>query len=943
MLTFALLKTNTALIMRNLLVTLFTLISVLSYAQKGKISGVVKDKDMDLEPLAFVNVYVQGNTSIGTTTDFDGNYVLSLNPGKHTIVFDFVGYKPVKKAIDVVAGKTQNIQVIMETLADALEAVIISVKTNKESEKALIAEQKEAVVIVESIGAEQLSKAGVSDAAAATAKIAGVQKNESSGDVYIRGLGDRYLFTTMNGLPIPSDNIEKKNIDLNLFPTSIIQNVGISKTYDTSSYADQTSGHVNIISKEYTSSVKGVKVGLGTGVNSNVVGVFGNFKASQNNNDIVFGYYNSNLTPGTALLEQSWNTETQNIPLDYSFSITGGNKFAVNDKQDLSIVLSLSNSKSYSYQYGTFSQYRANSRNNAFNDVEEFGTSMNTTALIDLKYQFGKNHDIKLSNLYINKLSDNVYEQGRDGFGFVFDQQPAEYGAFIRDQNTKQTTILVNQLLGNHHINEKNKLNWAFGINSVQANEPNRIRNEVNFGTQENNRLEPFNTVDPGFVRYAYVGGFQQRKSNQEIKDFEYNAKLNYQLTVIDEEAQRVRFNLGANYRNRLRDFKSKFDGFIVTNIGNKNSFSVNSIDDLSQGFKQENLDNGYLKYQNQLPDTYKANLNIGAAYLNTDMKFGSLTLGVGVRFEQDIIDLKEWDVNNYPGRVGSSKKEYQNFLPSFTIKKELNEQHTLRFAGSKTITLPEFKELAPFNYASQTGRITSGNPELIASTNYNLDVKWEFFPVKQGLVSATVFYKMIQDPINRSLSTGSSGYFTYSNTGERANVLGLEIENKIGLYESDTFGKLDLKSNATYMYHNQDLKREFQFSNVTQSGLAGASDYIINAGLNYSNNKENELNAALSANYSSDKIFSLGAPESFTNSKTIFNDEIIEKGFLTLDFVVSKQLTDKLKIKGSVKNMLNPSIEQTQDVTTRKGVSTKIVSSYKRGIDAGLSLNYSF
>lgn len=925
--------------MRNLLVTFFTLMSVVTFAQsKGTISGKVQDKDMGLEPLPFVSIYDNANNTVGTTSDFDGNYTIQLTPGVHTIVFEFVGYKTIKKQFTVKAGDKQNVTIVMESVADALDAVVLTAVINKESEEALLAVQKEKVEIVESIGAIQLSKAGVSDAAAATAKIAGVQKSQSSGDVYIRGLGDRYLLTTMNGLPIPSDNVENKNIDLNLFPTSIIQNVGISKTYSTASYADQSSGHVNIVSKEYARGDDNVKVGLGFGMNSNVVGKFGDFKATQNINNITFGYHSSDLSTKEALIGQSWNTETQAVPLNYSFSVVGGNKFEVNDNDDLSFILSLSHSRSYDYAEGTFASYRANSRNTEFSNTEEFNTSINTTALLDIKYDLGKDNDIKLTSLYISKLSDNVYEQGRDGLGYVLDQQPAFYGAFVRDQNTKQTTILVNQLLGDHYINEKNKINWALGLNNVKADEPNRIRNEVNFGTQENNDLYD-DVVEVGVVEYAFVGDYQQRKSRQSIQDVEYNGLVNYQYTLVDEEDKTIHFNAGANYRNRSRDFISKFDGLGIVDV----SLQVSSIDNLSEGFTQDNLDNNIIEYKDQLPDTYEAELNIMAGYLNTDMRFGTLTLGFGVRYEQDIINLINWDVNNYPGRVGSDKSEYQNLLPSFTIKEELNDKHTIRLAGSKTITLPEFKELAPFNYVSPTGRVTGGSPDLMASTNYNLDAKWEFFPSKEELLSVTAFYKMIQDPINRRQVRGSSGYFSYANTGEKANVYGLELENKSNIYESETFGKLDLKSNVTYMIHNQDLFEEFQYNNKKDIGLSGASDFIINGGLSYSDEKENEFNATLSANYSSDKIFSLGTPESLTSSDILFNDEIIEKGFVTLDLVISKELTEKLKLKGSFKNLLNPCIDQEQDIKTNRGISTKTVSSYTRGIDVGVSLSYTF
>ena len=159
----------------------------------------------------------------GSTTDFDGKYSFSVPVGTHIVQFSFLGYKTVEKTFTIVAGQTITINQLMSAEEGvALDDVVVRATTTREKESALLLEQKKAVVIKESIGAERLSKVGVSNASAATTKISGVTKSEGSGDIYIRGLGDRYLSTTMNGLPIPSDNVANKNIDLSLLSTNVI-------------------------------------------------------------------------------------------------------------------------------------------------------------------------------------------------------------------------------------------------------------------------------------------------------------------------------------------------------------------------------------------------------------------------------------------------------------------------------------------------------------------------------------------------------------------------------------------------------------------------------------------------------------------------------------------------------------------------------------------------
>ena len=141
-------------------------------------------------------------------------------------------------------------------------------------------------------------------------------------------------------------------------------------------------------------------------------------------------------------------------------------------------------------------------------------------------------------------------------------------------------------------------------------------------------------------------------------------------------------------------------------------------------------------------------------------------------------------------------------------------------------------------------------------------------------------------------------------------------------------------------MWFKQDLLPDFEYNNKTELGLQGAAGFISNASLSFSNKKENEFTATLTGNYSSDKILALGAPEDFQNSDRLFNNEIIEKGFATVDLVISQKFNDKISLKITGKNLLNPKIEQTQEIAPLSGIkSTEIVSSYRKGMSLNISL----
>ena len=912
-----------------LFIALIALSQVLTAQDKGTLKGLLTDKETNNDPLPFANVFIKG-TSIGATTDFDGNYSIKVPAGTHVVSFSFLGYKTVEKTFTIKSGETVVLNQVMSAEEGVgLDEVVIKTSTSKESANALLLEQKKATVIKESIGAQTLAKVGVSNAANATTKISGVTKSEGTGSIYIRGLGDRYLSTTMNGLPIPSDDVSNKNINLNLFSTSVIKNVGISKTYTTFSYADQGSGNVDIGSKEYTK--KGFSITVSGGTNTNVAGLSEDFRTPVINNDVTLGFHKKTFALQDLITNQGWGTEAMSTPINFSGSFTAANKFTVLGK-DVAVFLTGSHSKSFTHQKGVFNSYRSNVLDNRFSDAEQYSSVANTTGYVNFKIKLNDNNKLKYNTLFVNTGTTNLYEQGRNGLGYVFDQDPQEEGAFVRDQNFKQTTMFVNQLMGEHKWNESNTINWAGGYNFVLAEEPNRIRNEVNILDITNSPL----------IQYSHVGDYQQRKSTQKIQDKEYTAFIENKWALgakNEDDDKPYSLNYGVNFRHKERTFKSLFVGVRAKD------FTAPSIDDLSETFTPTNFNNG-LRLRVGEVDRYNADLDIMAGYVNFDFQLNEKLSGnLGLRYERNELDVT-WDVTNYVGRLGTINRVYESLYPSVNLKYEIKENQYLRFASSITQTLPEFKELAPFEYVSPTGRVIKGNPELEKSDIYNLDLKYEMFPQRGQLFSATAFYKQIINPINLAQARGSSGNFVYSNTGDEAEVYGVELEAKTDLIKNDDDeGVLNITGNITKMWLKQDLLKDFQYKDITESSLQGASDFIINSSLSYSDKKEKEFIATLTGNYSSDKIFALGSPEDFANSASLYNDEILEKGFVALDLVVSKKLTDNLVVKFVGRNLLNPEIKQTQKV---RDLITEIetnqtVLSYKKGSQLTLSVKYTF
>ena len=236
-------------------------------AQTGAISGIILDKTTK-EPLVGATVQVLG-TTLGIAADLDGKYYLSLEPGTYTLQVRFVGYKDIVRENVNVQGETV-LNFEMETDAEVLGEVKVRGKKNRENERVLQLERQEASIAIENIGAKEMSLKGASNVQEGVKKITGISI-AGAGQLIVRGLGDRYSTTTLNGLPIASPNPDNKLIPLDLFPSSTVQNITVSKVYEVSTFADYSGAHIDIGTKT-AGGTDFLSLGVSTGAAFNTIG-----------------------------------------------------------------------------------------------------------------------------------------------------------------------------------------------------------------------------------------------------------------------------------------------------------------------------------------------------------------------------------------------------------------------------------------------------------------------------------------------------------------------------------------------------------------------------------------------------------------------------------------------------------------------------------------------
>ncbi len=914
----------------------------------GSIVGALTDKDYNNEPLAFANVFINGSTK-GTTSDFDGLYAIEDLPvGTYSVVYSFVGYETVTiDDILVETNKATTMNVPMGASAAALDEVFIKSTTRKESEVSLLREQKNATAIKQSIGAEELARKGVSDAAGAIAKISGVSKQEGGGNVYVRGLGDRYQNTTYNGLSLPSNDIERKNIDLSLFSSDIIQNVSVSKAYDAQFYGDFAAGNVNVTSKDYSGKFF-MDIQAGSGINTTASGKA--FVKSEGTS--FFGYYNRyDNNPFAVILSHGLDPVDAYDPIAFNGAITGGTSFEFKNNSRLSLFFTGSFSNNFEYREGEATEFSTVEKK-SFPKAEEYEYGTNTTGMVNLVYKINNDHKVSFNSLFVNDATDEVGYFGIGGGGRNRDAiLDTDKGFYQMNVQFTQDMIFVNQLTGSHRVDDKFKVDWGAGYNKVFARQPDRKRITLE---RYDLALDGDPNTNPSFFNNI---NFDNQRYFQNIEDEELNSRINLEYTA----SEKLKFNFGYNGRTKERYFDNIRYGYEiiepntpVTDVNNFNDvFTVENLGVVYNTFvfnpiwPEGGIDN--TNYPGLSENTYIGNLDVHAAYVNAEIALGDKLLIVpGFRAESVTQSIK-YDVINLTETDPGFRDSYENFfLPSLNVRYALNEEQNLRFSASNTVSIPEFKEVAPFVYEDVSNRV-GGNPDLLSDPSfskiYNIDLKYEWFYGKSELLSLAAFGKQINDPINRVIANDATGTQRYFRSGDKAEVLGVEFEVKKNIMV-DEYSQpvLAVGFNATYTYTKQDLKSsEGIYSTTFEDGrteeLQGAAPVIVNADISYSptfGNYKPTLNAVFS--YFSDRIDAIGSGQL---------GNIVEKGVPTLNFVFKNDIGDNFEVNATAFNLLNPNIQYVREtdngdifVTSPNG---KGIASYKRGINLSLQLKYKF
>lgn len=890
--------------MRKLASLLLTLSATTALVQAENIKGTVVDKTTK-EPLIGATIQVAG-TTMGTITDFDGKFELpELENKAYTLIISYVSYQT--QEIQVDATKPQSLEVTLSSDDKQLNEVTVVARKNLEGEKALLLERKKASVAVENIGSKEMSIKGISNVEEGVKKITGISI-ASAGQLIVRGLGDRYSTTTLNGLPIASPNPDNKLIPLDLFPTSTVKNITVSKVYEANTFADYSGAHIDISTKESTGG-DFFNIGFNMGGQFNtLLQDFYTMDRAQllfKNPGIDSRFINMEKTEFETAVknENPFNTtfDVKNrisLP-NFSGNIAGGKDWEVGG-QTLSLLASFTASNGEQTTRDAFFRTleAGGSTLDRFN-YDSYAQELKLGALANLSYTLRTADHIGYTFFYSRNIVDTYMR--REGIDY-------EDHNLIGNNNTTHIYSLQNhQINGHHEFGKQWELNWSGSYSKTESNEPDR--RQLMF-EKDGDELKLFKLNRQETMRY--FGALNEEEWVGDIRSI-------YRF----DEKNFLRF--GAVYKDKQRDFNSTRFYYNLSKLNPE----ITDTYITSNFMGYDNVQNGtiVINRDQQPKDQYEAGHTIYAAFAETEYyPMDNFLLNIGLRCERS----EQWV--NYATDGGQAKRNELNsddLFPAVNMKYTLDPSNSLRLSVSRTVTRPSFIEMAPFLYQESYGSSQiRGNADLKNGYNYNLDLRYEFFDSNNvnNMIALTGYGKILQDPIERTqtLSGGAAVHsFQNASTGVAA---GLEVELRRELTRDIRVGV-----NGSFMYTNVKLPEDGGAYTNAQRALQGASPYLVNADISYTPTIRNEkpLTATLLYNLQGPRIHAVGISG--------LGDEK-QLPVHTLDFVASYQLNNHFSLKLEVTDLLNQDIVFKQE--TKNGDNLE-VERFKRG--TGFEIGFSY
>ena len=893
----------------NLILSILLLLPVFIQAQKGSISGKVIDAKI-AEGLIGCTVRLD-NGAGGAITDYEGNFMIANVPvGVHSISVGYTGYAE-KRIDDVVVknGEAATVNIALEeSTAQMIAEVVVTATAQRSSMSALTILQKNSAVVADGISAETIKRTPDRTTGDVIRRVSGASIQDNKFAI-IRGLNDRYNIALLNGALLSSTEPDRKAFSFDLFPSAMLDNLVVVKTAGADLPGEFAGGAILVNTKDIPDE-NYVRVNVGAGYNTvstfkpyqTAAGGATDFLGTDDGTRALPAGFPSATEFQTAtkadkvrysqMLPNDWAIEQKNSAAPNSnFQIATGLVTDPNRKVQFGSTFAVSYSNTNRLQTGERNDFDTQSQILAYND-QEFRNNVLWGSLLNTALKIGTRHKLILQGTY--STNSNTSITNREGREIEREQ----YVKYTFNEYT-ENHLLTSRIGGEHSFGLNNiRLSWGGGFNQMKSDVPalRRMFYSKPFDAGDDvpfRAFVPFGSADP-----FRSGRFYSSLSEDIVNG---NVDLNVPFAIAGTKQS---FKIGGLYQKKDRQFSARNLGFIRGKIAGFNSALLELPQD--QIFAPENINaDAFLLDEITNPsDAYNANSSLSAAYLMFDNKlFEKLRISWGVRFERFTQHMESFE---YPGNTPVNiNTEVNSWLPSANLTYSFNDKHQLRLSGSKTVSRPEFREIAPFAFFdNRLYAAVVGNPDLVPTDVYNADLRYEIYPGQNELFSVSLFYKKFNNPIEftfTSLGTGTRT-FSYQNIRSAENIgVELEVRKNLG-FVAPGLENVTVFANGTLGRSTLDLSNVSRFDPTRN--LQGQSPYIINGGITYSNPNWG-LSSTVVYNVIGDRVAQVG---------TEGYGDVYERHRHLLDFQISKTLWQRGEIKMTWGDIFSPDFIYYQD-----------------------------
>ncbi len=904
-------------------------------AETGRVQGQVVDAE-DGSPVGSARVRIEG-TEIGTLTDLNGRYRLREVPaGTHELTVGSLGYgRKTVTGVTVGAGEATQLDVTLAPEAVQVADLTVSVERERGSAAALLDEQRRSLAVSDAVGEQDISDLPASNAAESARQITGVTLSEGK-YVFVRGLGERYSQTTLNGSPLPSPDPERSVVPLDLFPAGFLQSVRIQKTYTPDREADFSGGTVEIRTREYPERFT-AKLSVGSSLNTrsqfrddylrsgggslDFLGIDDGSRGLPRAVEQELGGLDGGRLPsdpgtvermGESMLDGDLsrfspsNGSTPNN-MDWSFALGDGTQVFGDDfgyfvagsyssnhtlrtdeverkwrttafDPELVADREVQPNVNYEYSRGT-------------RDVE-WGGIANAT------YQPHPDHELTLKTLYDRHASDEARTYlgaNREDLGGVLRNERLRFVA--RDMGW-------GQLEGEHRLPGGVRVEWAGAASRANRREPG-LREAI-YKRGFNRDEEPFVLQNTGeSARYLFSDLTEDDLSGR------LDVTVPFALPLADRDAE---LQLGGSVRERGRDFAARrFRWRFSQGAGITSLDSALSRESVSG--RLESPGDMALTELREPGDTYRAEDDRRGGYGMLTLPLSErLTATLGARLESYSLTLSGRSDENSPGEEETlSDQDRTDVFPALNLKYAVTDAMNVRAAASRTANRPAFRELAPFQFTEAASlRQVYGNPGLEPAEIRSLDVRWEWFPAAGEALTLSGFYKELDRPIEQVFVATAGEAYSYQNA-ENGRLFGAEAgaRKRLGLLHPGGPGGLTLSGNLALIDSRVNVRTGGIFDPTRpERPLEGQADYAASLGVIY-RSPGRDTKAGVYFSVSGDEVTAAGGAN---------QPDIVKRPRPDLDVTLEQSLAPRLAVELEATNVLDsPHLwEQSMNGITR-------------------------